>query len=99
MLRWVTRFRNLCAFRDEDGIANTRVKGSNEVASIFARNVGSSTAFAGVVEDANHGRIVALENAGDAAFAAAVALGWTYFDQNLIALHGAIDFIGWNKDV
>lgn len=52
-----------------------------------------------VVENPNDCRVAALEDTGDTAEAAAVGAGWLEFDENLIPLHGAVDFIGRDEDI
>jgi len=52
---------------------------------------------AGVVKDADDGGVAALEDADNAAHAAAVGLGGFKLDQHLVALHGAVDFVGGMK--
>ena len=39
------------------------------------------------------------KDAGDAAEAAAICAGWCEFDEDFIALHGAVNLVGWNKYV
>jgi hypothetical protein len=51
------------------------------------------------VEDADHGGILARHDTGDAAGETAVATGRADLDEDLIALHGAVQFIGRNKNV
>jgi len=45
------------------------------------------------------GWIAALDNADDAALAAAVGFGRFHFHQHLVALHGVVDFAWRNKYV
>ncbi len=57
------------------------------------------TVRTGVVKDADYSRIPAFENARNAAQAAPVGAWRGKFDQHLVALHGAVDFVGWNKNI
>ena len=52
-----------------------------------------------IVKGADDGGVAALEDADDAAEAAAVGLGRLHLDEHLVALHGAVDLVGRNEDV
>ena len=52
-----------------------------------------------VVKDSDDRGIAAFENAGDTAETTAVAARRREFHQHLVALHGAVDLIGWNEDI
>ena len=52
-----------------------------------------------VVEGADDGRIAAGEDASDASALSAVCAWWGKFNEDLIALHGAVDFVGRDEDV
>src|ERR1700732_2876013 len=66
---------------------------------MLAGDIRSTTAFVCVVEDAQHGWITPLDDPGNAALATAVALRRTHLDKHLVALHCAVDFIGWNENI
>ena len=51
------------------------------------------------MKDADDRGISPLENAGDAAEAPPVGARRREFHQHLVALHGAVDLIGWNEHV
>jgi hypothetical protein len=76
---------------DDDVLRHAIVKWNEPVAR-FA--IGS-----GVVKDADDSRIATLEDAGDASETATVGAGRGEFDEDFIALHGAVDLIGRDKDV
>jgi hypothetical protein len=54
---------------------------------------------AGVVEDADNGRVAASEHASDSARAAAVATAWGFVDEDLVSLHSAVQLVGWDEEV
>ena len=51
------------------------------------------------MKDADDGGVAALKDADDAAHAAAVGFGRLHFDEHLVALHGAVDLVGRNKNI
>ena len=51
------------------------------------------------MKDADDGGVAALEDADDAALAAAIGFGRLHFNQHLVALHGAVDLVGRNEDI
>ena len=81
----------LIAAGDDDVLRHALVKGDDDVAGVAAG--------AGIVERPDDGGVAALDDAGDAAGTAAIGFGRVEFDEHLIALHGAVDFGGRNKDV
>ena len=83
--------RKLLAIGDQDVLRHPLVERNDIVAQV--------TVGPRVVKDADHGRVAALDDAHDAAHAAAVGLGRLHFDQHLVALHGAVDLVGRNEDV
>jgi hypothetical protein len=76
---------------DDNALGHTLVK-RNQCVALFP--IGAR-----VAEDAYDGGIAALEDSGDAPKTAAIGAGRRQFDQDLVALHRAIDFVGRNKDV
>src|ERR1019366_5515944 len=52
-----------------------------------------------IVKCADHRGIAPLEHVRNAAHAAPIGARWLQLDQHLVALHGAIDLIGRNKNV
>ena len=83
------RGRDFIAGADEDGLAHALVKGDDGVVrlAIAAR----------VMKCADHGRVAAGEDAGNAAEAPAVGARRRKLDQDLVALHGAVDLVGGNE--
>ena len=51
------------------------------------------------MKDADDGGIAAGEDAEDAAELAAVGSWRSEFDEDLVALHGVVDFVGRDEDV
>jgi hypothetical protein len=56
------------------------------------------TAGTGVVEDADYGGVFAFNDAENATHGTAIA-AFVDFNEDLIALHGAVYFAGGNEDV
>src|ERR1051325_9834101 len=56
-------------------------------------------ASAAIVEDADHGFLLALHHADDPAFSLAVVAETAHFHQYLVAVHGIADIRRWNKYV
>ena len=52
-----------------------------------------------VVEDTDDGGVAAGEDSGYAAGAAAFAVAWGFVDEDFVALHGAVDLVGWDEEV
>ncbi len=52
-----------------------------------------------IVKGSHHGRVAPLDDAHNAAHAASVGLGRLDLHQHLVALHGAVDLVGGNKNV
>ncbi len=80
-----------CAGRNQDGLRHAVVERDNDV--ICARS-GSC-----IAKDADDGGVAALEDAHDAALAAAIGFGRFELDQHLVALHGAVDLVGRDEDI
>ena len=83
--------RKFLAGGNDDGLGHALVEGKDFV-SHFALG-------AGVVKNADDGGIATLEDAGDAAETAAIGAGRSKFHEDLVALHGAVDFVGRDEDV
>src|SRR5262249_40666052 len=52
-----------------------------------------------IVEDTDHGFLLALHNADDPAFGPAIVADAAHLYQNLVAVHGVADFWRRNKDI
>ena len=89
--RGAIRGRNLRARRNHDRLCHAVVEGNDDViaAAIFTRHA----------KRADDGGVAALENLDDAALLAAIGFGRFELNQNLVALHGGVDFTGRNEDV
>jgi len=83
--------RQFLTGRNEDGLGHAFVEGDDVVAQ--------GAIVACVVKDADDRRVVALKDTDDAALAAAVGFGRLDFDEDLVALHGAVDLVGRNEDI
>jgi hypothetical protein len=51
------------------------------------------------VEDAHYGWVATREDAGDAAGAASIAAAWGFVDEDLVALHGAVELVGRDEEI
>ena len=51
------------------------------------------------MKSADYGGVAPFDDADNAAHAASIGLGRLYFNQHLIALHGAVDLIGRDEDI
>src|SRR5580692_7661812 len=89
--RRLNRRSNLLPQRNENGLRHPLVEWDDRMTllAIGAR----------VMKDANYCRVATLEHADNAAHAAPVGFGRLYFHQHLVALHGAVDFVGRNENV
>ena len=83
--------RDFRAGWNHDGLRHAVVEGNDNIvaAAIFARQA----------KRADHGWVAALENSHDAALLAAIGFGRVELDQNLVTLHGGVDFTGRNEDI
>ena len=76
---------------DQNGLRHALVKGHDGMALAAIRT--------GIVKDANDGGIAPLQNSHDAAETTTVGLWRFDLDEDLIALHGAVDLARWNEDI
>ncbi len=77
--------------RDHNGLGHAVVEGEDDV---VAAATGAS-----IVKRPDDGGVAALEDAHDAALLAAISFGRVKLDQDLIALHGCVDFVGRNENI
>ena len=92
---------HLHAFGDGDEGGDALVQRRDEVAGQEGAAVplGAEALGARVVEDADYGGVATGEDARDAAGAPAIAAWWGFVDEDLIALHGAVDFVGGDENI
>ena len=88
---WLLRRRELLPESNDDVLRHALVEWNDLIAHLAFR--------ARVVKDTDDGGVSALQDAGDAAQTAAIGTGGRQLHQHLVALHGAINFIGWDENV
>src|SRR5262249_47632489 len=86
-LFFIFRLWELHAARNDDLHGHFFVDGGHVVISIT------------VVENANHGFLLALHHANDLAFSPAVVADAAHFHQHLVTVHGVADFRRRDKDI
>ena len=87
---------------DQNRLRHALIQGRDIAApkpKIVASQVDASATRTGGVEDADHRRIAPRQHADDASAAAAVPSRRRRFHQDLVALHGAVQLMRWDKDV
>jgi hypothetical protein len=93
------------SFGNEDGLRHPIIKGDDVIDGFASRGCvfrplrGEPVLRRAVVERPDHSGVAAFDDAGDAAEAAAVGAGRSEFHQYLVALHGAVDLAGRDKDI
>jgi hypothetical protein len=91
---------DLISFDDENRLSHALVEG-NDIISASDGKVfpGAAALGAGVVEDADDGRVASFENAGYASGAPSFAVARGFIDEDLVALHGSVELIGRDEEV